>query len=125
MNYLVDTCVASEPTQARPNPRVLRWLHENGERTFYSVVTMAEIRFGIERKPDSAKKQELERWFELLHAAAEPFLLPVDERVALAWKQLLARLKPAGVAVSCEDSLIAATEHDAPTGLPVLGTAEL
>jgi predicted nucleic acid-binding protein len=49
LNFLLDTNVVSEWVKPRPNANVVRWLAETDEdRVFLSVITFAEIRFGIE-----------------------------------------------------------------------------
>jgi hypothetical protein len=50
MNFLLDTTVVSELVNTRPNRGVIAWLAEADEdRVFMSVVTLAELRYGIER----------------------------------------------------------------------------
>ena len=49
MRLLLDTNVLSEVTKPRPNEDVLKWLHGLDEdRTFISIVSIAEIRRGVE-----------------------------------------------------------------------------
>ncbi len=46
--WLIDTNIISEWVKPRPDPGVVRWLEESDEdRVFLSVVTLAEIRFGV------------------------------------------------------------------------------
>jgi predicted nucleic acid-binding protein len=48
--WLIDTNIISEWVKPRPDAGVVHWLEEvDEERVFLSVVTLAEIRFGIER----------------------------------------------------------------------------
>ena len=56
MSFLLDTNVVSEWTKPKPNPNLIAWLASVDEdRTFLSVITIAEIKFGIERlKPGQA-----------------------------------------------------------------------
>src|SRR3546814_13840787 len=50
VNFLLDTNVVSEWVKPQPNAGVIAWLAEVDEdRVFLSVVTLAEIRHGIER----------------------------------------------------------------------------
>ena len=50
MNFLLDTNVISEPMKQRPNGGVLAWLAKvNEDSVFLSVVTITELRYGIER----------------------------------------------------------------------------
>ena len=47
---LLDTNVISEPLRTAPDPRVVAWLDAQPlETLFLSVVTVAELRFGIAR----------------------------------------------------------------------------
>ena len=59
MNFLLDTNVVSEWIKLRPNGGVVSWLAEADEdRVFISVVTLAELRYGVERMATSARARE-------------------------------------------------------------------
>ena len=48
--WLIDTNIVSEWVKPRPDVGVVRWLDEVDEdRIFLSVISLAEIRFGVER----------------------------------------------------------------------------
>ena len=48
MRYLLDTCVVSEFTRARPEKRVIDWLNgQDQEQLYLSVVTLGEVQRGI------------------------------------------------------------------------------
>jgi hypothetical protein len=48
--WLIDTNIVSEWIKIRPDPGIVSWLDETDEdRIFLSVVSLAEIRFGVER----------------------------------------------------------------------------
>ena len=67
MTYLLDTNVVSELRKRQPDPRVLAWYDTvPSERLFLSVLTVGEIRLGIERlrRKDDAAAQALERWLD-------------------------------------------------------------
>src|SRR5579862_94444 len=50
LNFLLDTNVVSEWVKPQPEPNVLRWFAEAEEDSVWlSVITFAEIRFGVER----------------------------------------------------------------------------
>ena len=56
--YLLDTNVLSELRKPRPEPRVLAFVAEQPlEALYVSAVTLAEIRFGIERVTDAARRR--------------------------------------------------------------------
>lgn len=50
MNFLLDTNAVSEWVKPRPNPGLIRWMEEADEdRVFLSVISLAELHYGIER----------------------------------------------------------------------------
>jgi hypothetical protein len=109
--WLIDTNVISEWVKPRPDAGVVRWLEEVDEdRVFLSVVSLAEIRFGIERLMPGRRRARLDRWLrEELPLRFEGRTVPVDEEVADACGRLLARARQAGRGLGAMDALIAAT----------------
>ncbi len=110
MNYLLDTCVISELVARQPNPQVLAWIDSIEEvRLHLSVITLGEIRKGIEKLPDSERRTCLETWLheELLRRFADRIVL-IDAAVMLRWGALTGALEKIGKPVSAMDSLIAA-----------------
>ncbi|KJS18216.1 MAG: recombinase [Hoeflea sp. BRH_c9] len=106
----------SEVTKPRPDARVLNWLNELDEdRCFISVVSIAEIRRGVVLMDQGRKRDALDEWLtsDLPHRF-EHRVLPVEERVALAWGDLMGAAKRNGRGLSSMDGLIAATAiaHD-------------
>lgn len=111
MNFLLDTNVVSEWVKPQPDSGVIAWLAETDEdRVFISVVTLAELRHGIERLPAGARRNRLDTWLmgELLDRF-ETRMLPVDPAVADAWGRVMARGQAAGRPVGTMDAFIAAT----------------
>lgn len=111
MNYLLDTNVISEWVKPHPNPGVAAWLAEVDEdRVFISVVTLAELRHGIERMPAGARRDRLDGWLrDELSQRFEGRILPVDVAVADAWGKVMARGQAAGRPVGAMDAFLAAT----------------
>ena len=111
MSFLLDTNVISEVSKPNPDPGVLQWLDELDEdRTFLSVVTLAEIRRGIGLMDEGKRRKALAEWFETeLIDRFEGRLLAIDEKTALIWGDLLSASKKRGVALSTMDGWIAAT----------------
>ena len=65
MSYLLDTNVISEHSRPRPNARVLAWLRTLPiEEQFLSVLSVGEIRNGIERLDDARRRERLRLWLE-------------------------------------------------------------
>lgn len=111
MRLLLDTNVLSEVTRPAPNARVLNWLDGLDEdRSFISVVSIAEIRRGVALMDEGRKREALAEWLARdLPQRFEQRVLPVDELVALAWGDLMGLAKRSGRGLSSMDGLIAAT----------------
>lgn len=119
--YPLDTNVISESIEARPVVQVARWLDEVDEdRAFLGVAAVAELRFGVERRPRSRRREELAAWLvrELLDRF-EGRLLGVNRLIADARGVVPAPSRRAGVNIGVIDALLAAT---APAHQPSLAT---
>lgn len=105
--FILDTMVVSERTKPRPDPHVRTWLSTlDPQQQFISVLSVGEIRFGIDRMPASANKRRLEIWFDELVPFFTGRILPVDLAVAQRWGRLRHDVRRS---VSAADSLIGAT----------------
>ena len=109
--WLIDTNIISEWVKPRPDVAVVRWLEEVDEdRAFLSVISLAEIRFGVERLPPGRRRTRLNHWVrEELPTRFEGRIVPVDEEVADACGRLLAQARGSGRGLEAMDALIAAT----------------
>jgi len=116
VNFLLDTNVVSEWTKPRPAAGVVAWLAEADEdRIFISVITIAELRHGIERLPAGARRNRLDAWLkEQVPLRFEERLLAVDADTANIWGRVVAHGKAAGHPPGTMDAFIAATvlQHD-------------
>jgi predicted nucleic acid-binding protein len=116
MTFLLDTTVVSEWVKSRPNRGVATWLAQVDEdRVFISVVTLAELRYGIERMPAGSRRKRLDQWLrDELPPRFEGRVLSIDPIVADGWGKVVARSEAAGRPISAMDALIAATAetHD-------------
>ena len=108
--WLIDTSLVSEWVKPRPDTAVVSWLDEADEdRIFLSVVSLAEIRFGIERLAPGRRRTRLDQWLlEELPERFEGRIVLVDKQVADACGRLLARARQAGRGLEAMDALIAA-----------------
>ncbi len=108
MSYLLDTNVVSETIRRHQNKAVVEWLEQvPAEALFISVLTLGEIRKGVEALTDKKRREKLRLWLEReLPVWFEDRVLPVDLAVAERWGRLLAQ---AGRPVPTIDSLLAAT----------------
>lgn len=116
MRYLLDTNVVSELIARRPDGRVVRWVDglEPGS-TYLSVITVGEISKGIEKLPDSRRKDTIREWLsgDLL-LRFEGRVLTIDVDVMLTWGSLVAESESRGRTMPALDSLISALalHHD-------------
>ena len=108
MSYLLDTNIISETVRRTPNKALIAWLDQlPAEALFVSVLTLGEIRNGIEVLADKRRQEKLRLWLEHeLPAWFEGRVLPVNLAVAERWGRLLAEV---GRPVPTIDSLLAAT----------------
>ncbi len=111
MNYLLDTCVISELVAKQPNPKIIEWIDSIEEtRLYLSVITIGEIRKGIEKLPNSARKATLETWLnDHLLVRFSGRIVPIEVGVMLRWGQLMGALEMTGKQMPAIDSLIAAS----------------
>ena len=111
MNYLLDTNVISEWTKPRPDAGLVEWLATVDEdRLFISVVTLAELRFGVERMDKGARRNRLDSWLiDELPERFEDRVVFVTPDLADVWGRMMARGQSIGRPVGSRDALIAAT----------------
>jgi hypothetical protein len=92
VSYLIDTNVISELRKgARTDRHVVDWFAGLAEDDLYlSVLTIGEIRKGIERirLRDRRAAASLERWLREVVEAHRDRILPIDEAVAQEWGRL-------------------------------------
>jgi len=108
VSYLIDTCALSELRRPKPDKNVIRWFEETAQNGLYlSVLTLGEIRKGVESLQDIRRRDKIMNWLEHeLPIWFEDRILPIDAGVADEWGHLLAK---AGRSIPAIDSLIAAT----------------
>jgi predicted nucleic acid-binding protein len=111
MSFLLDTNVVSEWVRPRPDQGVLSWLADADEdRVYLSVMTLAELRFGVDRLATGKRRARLDAWLrEELPLRFEGRLLPIDRDVADAWGRIMARGEQTGRRMSVADAFVAAT----------------
>jgi len=110
-DYLLDTNVVSEWVRPRPDPHVVDWLATVDEdRVFLSVITLAELRRGVQRLDRGRRRQQLADWLsEALPARFDGRLVQVDARIADRWGRLMAEAEENGRPLGAMDGFFAAT----------------
>ena len=111
MSFLLDTNVVSEWVKPQPSANVCRWLtHADEDDLYLSVVTIGELRFGIERLAAGARRDRLRSWVEDdLPARFDARILVIDLPTADLWGRLMAKARAVGRPVAAVDTLIGAT----------------
>jgi toxin FitB len=116
VNFLLDTNVISETTKRQPSAAVLAWVDAQAIDTLFTAsLAMAELRSGIDRLGDPARKAELARWLE---RKVRPFfatrIVEPDEAVWIAMLGILERAKANRRTLPVTDLIFAATaeRHD-------------
>ncbi len=111
MAWLLDTNILSELRRPRPEPRVVEFVTASPlDQLYVSVVTVAEIRFGIELIGEMGRRAALNDW--LTHRVRPMFegrVLPLGEEVMLKWRLLIEEGRKSGHTFSQPDVMIAAT----------------
>lgn len=107
MAFLVDTDVVSEVRKRAGDPGVRRWFDAvDAGDLFLSVLTVGEVRQGVERlrRRDAPQAQVFEVWLDRLRRDFAQRVLPVSAAVAEEWGRMSAADPPPAV-----DGLLAAT----------------
>jgi predicted nucleic acid-binding protein len=111
MNYLLDTCVLSELIKKNPSPTLVKWVSKIEEpHLFISVLTIGEIHKGIERLPESKKKEKLHKWVNYdLKERFKNRIIDFDIQTATVWGKIQAKSELSGKGMSAIDGQIVAT----------------
>ena len=116
--FLLDTNVISEFARSdnKPNQNVKAWLEATDPDSLYaSVLTVGEIRRGIEKLQAGSRRTILENWLAKdLRQWFANRLLVIDEAVAIRWGVLTAEASRKGTPLAVIDGLLSATalEHN-------------
>ena len=108
MSYLVDTDLLSLLERKRVPAKLSAWIRTHEKEIFLSVVSLAELQFGLEHAPET-HKASLQAWLLEVRDTLAPATEDLTEPVLVRWKMLLTELKSQRRTMTCEDSLIAAT----------------
>lgn len=111
MNSLLDTNVVSQRIKLTPNDKVVQWLSQIEEASaFLSVVTIQELRTGVQLLPAGRKRRDLEQWLTVdIRRGYAGRILPVTEKIADMFGRVIAKGKLEGSLPEANDALLAAT----------------
>jgi predicted nucleic acid-binding protein len=114
MLFLLDTNIVSEAWKPRPNAAVEEWMMEHSDECALSVITLAELDYGLHLLPFGKRRSRLERQIQFLREDFSDALLPFAAAEAAAWAQYAAEVtaergKDFWTARTMRDSALAAT----------------
>lgn len=113
---IVDTNVASELMKPSPDPAVRDWVRaRRGKDLSTTAITLAEIRYGIDRLPAGGRRDLLNATADDIFAAFEDQVLPFDAAAATHYPVIVTRRDRAGLPIDGFDAQIASIcrTHDA------------
>jgi predicted nucleic acid-binding protein len=132
--YLVDTDVISELRKGEKANDGVRAFFASAEvkavDLYLSVVTIGELRQGVERirhRGDTAQAKRLERWLRQVTTSYSDAILPIDEEIAHVWGRLRVPNpenpldKQIAATALIHDLIVVTrnTEHYTPTGVRI------
>src|SRR5215472_12045544 len=106
---VADTNVVSELMRPAPSPVVLDWAGKQAAGELYTTaITVAEIRYGLERLPAGRRKDRLQAAADEVFATFSEFVLPFDADAAVQYAQIAKQRDEAGLPIGGFDAQIAA-----------------
>lgn len=110
-SYLLDTNYVSELVRVQPDARAVAWIDSVAEASlFLSVITLAEIRKGVDELATGARRTQLDTWLTVeLPRRFAGRILPVEAAIADRWGALAAWGKRNGTPLPWADGFLAAT----------------
>jgi len=106
---VADTNVVSELMRPSPSPALRAWLSGQAAGDLYTTaITVAEIRYGLERLPGGRRKDRLRAAADKVFAAFSEFVLPFDAGAAVHYARIVRHRDEAGLPISGFDAQIAA-----------------
>jgi predicted nucleic acid-binding protein len=93
VKYLLDTNIISETIRPAAQAACLEWLAAHEAECVISTVTVAELRYGVERLPEGKRKRNLAKKLDYLHQEYRERVLVFDENAAAEWGRYMAKLE--------------------------------
>jgi predicted nucleic acid-binding protein len=106
---VVDTNVASELMRPSPSPLVRSWAEEQPAAELRTTaITVAEIRYGIERLPEGRRKERFLAAADDVFTSFSEFVIPFDAEAAACYALIVAHRDRVGLPIDGFDAQIAA-----------------
>lgn len=111
MAWLLDTNILSELRRQRPEPRVLAFVESLPlEQVYVSVVSLAELRYGIELVSDATRRAELNEWLDnVIRPMFGERVVSITEDIMVKWRLMVEEGRKSGHTFSQPDLIIAAS----------------
>jgi predicted nucleic acid-binding protein len=121
---VVDTNVVSELMRPSPSAVVVGWVHRYERALYTTSITLAEIRYGIERLPDGRRKELLRSTAGEVFADFEERVLPFDAEAAVAYATIVSSRDRTGLPIDGFDAQIASISRSHRAGLATRNTKD-
>ncbi len=106
---LLDTSIISEGFRPRPDVNVQKWLDaQRPEDLFLCTPVLAEMRYGVELLPASARRSHIDLALKKAEEAFADRVLVLDHAAAYEYGRIVAQRDRMGRATGTMDGLIAA-----------------
>jgi tRNA(fMet)-specific endonuclease VapC len=103
VRYLLDTNAASDILRAQSEPMMRRVERAPAGSLYVSVITEAELRFGLEKHPEAVRRRAV-----VLAFLSRVKILPWDSDTAAVYARERAKVERTGQSLGAMDMLIAA-----------------
>jgi predicted nucleic acid-binding protein len=91
--WLLDTNIVSETSKPAPDANCIAWLKARRGQCLLSAITVAELRYGIERMRDGKRKSAAETEFQFLCEDYAGRFVDFDGASAAEWGRYAAELE--------------------------------
>ncbi len=106
---VIDTNVTSELMRPSPSPAVTDWVRARSASELYTTsITLAEVRYGIERLPDGRRKDLLRSAAQDVFSAYADHVLAFDATAAVEYAAIVSSRERDGAPIDGFDAQIAA-----------------
>ena len=93
MIWLLDTNIVSDLKKKSPDPRCVIWLEQRAQDCAISTITLAELRWGIERMAEGKSKSEHEKDYAFLLEDYRGRFYEFDGPAATEWGRYASELE--------------------------------
>jgi predicted nucleic acid-binding protein len=110
VRWLLDTNVVSEAVKPKADRNVVSWIaNQAPEDLAISVLTLAEIREGIDSSESEAKRRSLGKWLDATADLFRERTLSLDQAILVDWLNLSRRMVRQRMTRQAPDLLLAST----------------